>query len=271
MRGSMSHAPFRYLRLMAGAALAMLVGGLATPVLLVTAGLLGLTLAGSTVGTIAIATSALWVAGCVVYTRPRPPMKELRIDPRRESLWIRRAAWVTQTSWLFASTLTVHVVALAGPTPYNVLAALGFFLVGFLGVAPLTIWMGEIAHWANHTLLAEWGRGVACGICVGTPTILVCVLAMPFLGPAGAILQFIAVLAGAALVLTLVAMTVTLFGNASMCVMALVHARHALESAREAADRAATRAHEDDRPIPEPVTALHIPESGGDDIYQLAP
>jgi len=271
MRGSLTEAPVSYLRWMAAASIAMAVGGLLAPVVvMVTAGL-GQGVAAKVVGTFAMAGAAAWTGGVWIYSRPRPVMPGSRTDPARELRWVRWLTRAGQSLWLPAAGLTVHAEAWSGWTPASALVVIGLVLAGFIGTIPLSIWLGEIAHWANHTGLAAWGQTAAWAIIVGGALALTSFVVAPLFGPLALVFRIVGVLSGLLLVLAMLLLVGSLFGNAGMCLWALRCSRAALDRAWRAAAREEREAASLGKPPEEPASALATPAEAGGEIYELEP
>lgn len=120
--------------------------------------------------------SALWLAGLIVATLPRPTPPSAPESREREWSRMRVAAWLTQGAWPFAS-IVILILALAAPAPapggsmpawVAALAtlALAATLVAIGGLVPAAILLARYADWIPDTDLgwrmrtSAWSIGV---------------------------------------------------------------------------------------------------------------
>lgn len=116
--------------------------------------------------------ACVWYVGVWMSTRPRPRMKLMKMDPRREWRGMRAAARASQAGWVL--TAGFLLAGARGPG-----AGMGLFLwlgvtsfaVAVLGMIPLFALLSNIAYWGSDSNLADRFR--ACAWLIGFTATLI--------------------------------------------------------------------------------------------------
>lgn len=248
--GSLIEAPHRYLRLLAagcvmlacGAVLAAFTGG-------AIAG--GLLVAGPAAAIVLALGCLSWAAGVWVVTRPRQLANPGKINPAQERRLARWSARMTQSGAVLLG-LSLVGVAMGGPGPMLWIGLVGG-LVALLGLAPLCLWLADLAWWASaedthdRLLVLPWGLII--------PTVvIIAVVGAGRLGYSSGLGGSIGlVLSAMALVWFLGVLVASMLQLAHMSVWAIANHAQAAENGR----RAAEREHQAmTRPVPAPVSSV---------------
>lgn len=158
---SMMDAPVAWLKVFTAACVLFAVGGLA-----LLASMVLWAVSNGLVGGIATAAAGVvWWVGVVLITRPRPLLPGAEIDTRREWVWSRVIARVSQAFWIVSGVLTA-LAATGGLTitPWFTAAAIGSAAVRGLGLAAVFVYVSNLANWAgDDTALGRTRAAIAIG------------------------------------------------------------------------------------------------------------
>jgi hypothetical protein len=124
-------------------------------------------------GFAALAGAALWSAGAILATPPRPRGKASLDDPAREWRILRLCARWSQPLWCAGIAFAIGEYFSDAVSPPLIWLSTFCLITALIGCWPLLIIQSNLAYWASDTDLANrlrhsaWGLGIGLGLGCG--------------------------------------------------------------------------------------------------------